>query len=225
MSPHMICAGWSKRTAASRLQDGGAGVFRAERPPPEPMGPSPPAPGSCNPKGAGVLIAERASAARRARVDPGVPARRQHAPMRLHEIDRHLLSRAWFIFFDLCSTRVANAVTLIGRNLLKEKLCQHNPKRLSSHGAHSPKPPLIRLALCCLAAGADAKFHTSCRRMPSIAPSMLVKVSHARASAPACSRHQITGVKVTSNTCAARRRRRRAPAGCMPRSRRVSCRG
>lgn len=74
ISAHMTCAGRSKRTAASRSQDGGAGVFRAERRPPDPMGPSPPVPGSCSPTGAGVLIAERASAARRARVDPGVPA-------------------------------------------------------------------------------------------------------------------------------------------------------
>ena len=84
----------SIRTAASHSQDGGAGVLRAERRPPEPMGPSPPAPGSCSPEGAGVLIAERASAARRARVDPGVPARGS-IPHEGHEVGRHLLSRVW----------------------------------------------------------------------------------------------------------------------------------
>ena len=82
-----VFAGSYKRTAASHAQASGAGVFRAERRLPEPGGPSPPAPVCCSPVAAGVLIAEHASTARRARLDPGVPAR-VSVPSE-HEISRH----------------------------------------------------------------------------------------------------------------------------------------
>ena len=53
------------------------------------------------------------------------------------------------------------------------------PKKLNSFDTHSTKIPLIRPALCSLAAGASVKFHMSCRRMPSVAlPTVVNSIMH-----------------------------------------------